>query len=71
MTKMTLYQFNALSFEDQLSSVWNQGTFLLVRPVGRSKLCLYALGNFFVEIRLNARYLRTNRLPRLFKRCII
>lgn len=48
---MTLYEFNALSDDDRLARVWQQGTFLANRPIGRSFLCLYALSGFFVEIR--------------------
>lgn len=48
---MTLYEFNALSTNDQYRQVWEQGVFLLSRRVGRSDLTLYAIGNFFVEIR--------------------
>ncbi len=48
---MTLYAFNALSTNDQYRLVWEHGIFLLSRPVERSSLMLYAIGNFFVEIR--------------------
>lgn len=48
---MTLYDFNALPDDDRLACVWQQGTFLANRPIGRSVLCLYALSEFFVEIR--------------------
>lgn len=48
---MTLYGFNALSFDDQLACTWDRGTFLMTRRVGLSYLCLYAIGTFFVEVR--------------------
>ena len=48
---MTLYEFNALSFDDQLACAWKIGTFLVTRRVGVSFLCLYAVDRFFVEIR--------------------
>ncbi|SFE96275.1 hypothetical protein SAMN05216167_12346 [Spirosoma endophyticum] len=37
--------------EDQYQCVWDQGSFLLSQPVGKSRVSLYALGDFFVEIR--------------------
>lgn len=48
---MTLYEFNALSFDDQLACAFDNGVFLMTRRVGLSFLCLYSVGTFFVEIR--------------------
>ena len=48
---MTLYEFNALSFDNQLACAWDNGSFLMTRRAGLSYLCLYAIETFFVEIR--------------------
>lgn len=48
---MTLYKFNLLSFDYQLNCVWEQGTFLMTRRIGKFYLCLYGLESFYVEIR--------------------
>lgn len=48
---MTLYEFNALSEEEQYEAVWDQGSFLLTRQLGKLRLGLYAMGTFFIEVR--------------------
>lgn len=50
---MTLYEFNALSDQDQQSAVWEQSNFVVSRRDGRDYLNLYAIDRFFVEIRYN------------------
>ena len=47
---MTLYEFNALSENDQMQCVWDKGVFLLSRLDESQKVNLYALSGFFVEI---------------------
>ncbi|CCH57556.1 hypothetical protein BN8_p06740 (plasmid) [Fibrisoma limi BUZ 3] len=48
---MSFNEFKALSNDQQLTTVWQQGTYLLNRKVGKSYLNLYALDTFFVEVR--------------------
>lgn len=50
---MTLYQFNALSNQDQQAAIWEQSNFVVSRRDGLDYLNLYAIDRFFVEIRYN------------------
>lgn len=50
---MTLYEFNALSDQDQQTAVWEQSNFVVSCRDGRDYLNLYAIDQFFVEIRYN------------------
>lgn len=52
---MGLYEFNALPESERLAHVWDRSTYLLRRQVGTCWLNLYAVGDFFVEIRYNPR----------------
>ncbi|GAB3715852.1 hypothetical protein GCM10027592_56640 [Spirosoma flavus] len=50
---MTLYEFNLLPSARQVDWVWEKGTFLVRRDVGRLYLMLFAVNSFFVEIRFD------------------
>ncbi|GAB3718620.1 hypothetical protein GCM10027592_61730 [Spirosoma flavus] len=50
---MTLYQFNLLQSARQVDWVWEEGTCLVRRDLGRSYLMLFAVNSFFVEIRFD------------------
>ena len=46
---MTLYQFSALSEQEQANLIWD-GVFLDVVTIGDDNVLLYALEAFFVEV---------------------
>lgn len=50
---MTLDEFNALSDQEQQTAVWELSNFVVTRREGRDYLNLYAIDQFFVEIRYN------------------
>ena len=50
---MTLYEFNALSDQDQQTAVWERSNFVISCREGRDYLNLYAIDRFFVEMRYN------------------
>ena len=47
---MSLYEFTALSADQQLAIVWEQGQFLALRHEADQRVGLYTLGTFFVEV---------------------
>ncbi len=47
---MTLYEFTALSSDQQLNTVWEQGRYLALRQEVDQRVGLYTLGTFFVEV---------------------
>ena len=47
---MSLYEFTALSSDQQLAIVWEQGQFLALRDEAGQRIGLYTLGEFFVEV---------------------
>lgn len=53
LVAMTLYEFNALSDQQQQAAVWEQSNFVISWRDGRDYLNLYAIDRFFVEIRYN------------------
>lgn len=50
---MSLYEFNRLSEQDQLTAVWELSNFVISRRDGRLYRNLYAIENFFVEVCYN------------------
>ena len=48
---MGLYEFNALPESERLAYVWERSTYLLRRQLATCWLNLYAVGDFFVEVR--------------------
>ena len=48
---MTVNQFRSLSREQQENHITNYGEFLSVQTIQNEKFGLYAIDNFFVEIR--------------------
>ena len=48
--KMTLYQFNTLTLEEKLPSVWDKGVFLDNYITNDIKINCYAIDKFFVEV---------------------
>lgn len=52
--RMGLYEFNALPESERLAHVWERSTYLLRRQLGTCWLNLYAVGDFFVEIRYDS-----------------
>ena len=47
---MTLYEFTALSSDQQLATVWEQGQYLARRHEAHQRVGLYNFGTFFVEV---------------------
>ena len=47
---MTLYEFNALSFEDKQKTVWDIGIFLDNHITKDVRINCYAIDRFFVEV---------------------
>ena len=47
---MTLYEYKALSEDDQYDTVFSKGKFLDIVLEGNSKYVLYAIDKFFVEV---------------------
>ena len=47
---MSLYEFTALSSDQQLAIVWEQGQFLAQRDEAGQQIGLYTLCTFFVEV---------------------
>jgi len=47
---MTLYEFKALSMNEQAETTWHQGVLLGFREQDDRHMVLYRIDNFFVEI---------------------
>ncbi len=47
---MTLYEYLMLSDDDQCNAIWDKGKFLDIHLEGNTKLVLYAIDLFFVEV---------------------
>ena len=47
---MTLYEFNALNFEEKQTTVWDKGTFLDNYITEDIRINCYAINKFFVEV---------------------
>ncbi len=52
---MTLYEFNMLSDDEQLSAVWDKGIFLENHISKTEKINCYAIDMFFVEVVYDAK----------------
>jgi len=52
---MTLYEFNMLSDDEQLSAVWDKGIFLENHISKTEKINCYAIDKFFVEVVYDAK----------------
>ena len=52
---MTLYEFRMLNEGDQLSAVWDKGTFLENHITKTEKINCYAIDMFFVEVVYDAK----------------
>jgi hypothetical protein len=55
------YAFRALSFEEQLPVVWEEGSWLARRYEEEDWINLYHLGGFFVELYYNPEANRVHR----------
>ena len=53
---MTLYEYNSLSLEQQLTIVWNNGAFLDNHITEKEKCNCYAIDMFFVEVVYDAEH---------------
>ena len=47
---MTLYEFLMLNDKDQWDTIWTKGKFVDIHIEGNTKLVLYAIDRFFVEV---------------------
>jgi hypothetical protein len=47
---MTLAEFSALPFQDQVVAVWEYGTYIATRYEEEDTVGLYHMGGFFVEL---------------------
>jgi hypothetical protein len=52
---MTLYEFNMLNDDEQLSTVWDRGIFLENHISKTEKINCYAIEMFFVEVVYDAK----------------
>jgi len=52
---MTLYEFRMLNDDDQLTAVWDKGTFLENHITKTEKINCYAIDIFFVEVVYDAK----------------
>ena len=59
---MTLYEFNSLKTDDKYTFLWQEGVYLDSVVIKDTKLNLYAINKFFVEVHYNA---VTNKLVEL------
>ena len=59
---MNLYEFNALSFEDKQSKIWQLGVFLDNYISDKIKINCYALNRFFVEVHYDSKNNRINKI---------
>ncbi len=59
---MTLYEFNALSDEQQMQCWMQQGQFLMTRHTEQFAVNLYAVEGFFIEVWYNPYLNQINRL---------
>jgi hypothetical protein len=50
---MTLYEFNRLELNEQLTTVWEYGVFLDNHVTAKEKCNCYAIDKFFVEVDYN------------------
>ena len=53
---MTLYEFNILSFNEKLATVWEYGSFIENKPIDNGTLeylSLYGIDKFYVELVYN------------------
>jgi len=51
---MTLYEFNLLDKENQLQTIWDNGTYLDFVSSEGFKMSLYAIDKFYVEVRYDS-----------------
>ncbi len=50
LTRMTLFQFNALDETEQYEAIWNHGVMVGDRIEGEHKIILYQIFSFYVEL---------------------